>query len=218
LWSALASAETSWAISGTPFESGANAAAMDQLSRGREVRRSSADGTLSAEDQARIRAMGLRSDAAVVVLRRIPKNNAARQLARLRVLAHHVDGFTPSGACAQVRSEGDGVGLCLGSVDGPFGKIPARVPVSATLTETQQGAVRLAIHNHRALEVKPLFTWSSIVPTDRLKFAYELYPAGDAWLEYSIVAVEMSDHKGSASKISDALLKIDTWLTKDLAR
>ena|SRR5688572_9252930 len=111
-----------------PFASAAS------LTAGRAVKRSSKDGTLTADDRARIRTMGLSSaDAAVVVLRKIPKTDVAKQLARLRTLARSVDGFAPSGACDGITSEGEGRGLCTGSVDGPLGRVSARMPVAARL-------------------------------------------------------------------------------------
>ena len=92
------------------------------------------------------------------------------------------------------------------------------MPVAAKLTEDPRGPVRLVIHNQRDMEIKALFSWSSVVPKDRLKVVYEMWPAGDTWLVYTAVGVEMSSHKGSAGKISDALLKLEGWLTTELAR
>jgi len=200
-------------LRGTPFETPANVVAT-----GASVRRTSLDGTLTADDRGRLRALGLgKMHSAAVVLHHIPKTDAARQIARLRVLAHRVDGFDPSGACDRITSEGDGTGLCTGSVDGPIGRIPVRMPVSARLTESADGSVHLLISNVRPMEAKPLFSWSPVVAPGHLKVAVDLYPTDDGWLVYTRVGVEMSDHESSAKTISDALLKLDSWLSRDLA-
>jgi hypothetical protein len=211
--------EASPALKGTPFESGANAAALPQLARGQSVRRSSLDGTLNADDRSRLGALGLgKMHSAAVVLHRIPKTDQARQVARLKKLVRSVDGFAPSGACDGITSEGEGTGLCTGSVDGPLGKIPVRMPVAAKLTESDGGAMHLAISNMRPMEAKPLFSWSPVVEPGHLKVVVDFYPEGDAWLVYTRVAVEMSEHESSAKTISDALLKLDAWLSRDLAK
>lgn len=186
---------------------------------GKPVRRSSKDNTLTNEDRAQLRAMGLaNADAAVVIVRRIPFTDRERQLARVRALARSVDGFAPSGACDGIVSEGEGRGLCTGSVDGPLGRIVARMPVAAKLSQSENGTVRLAIHNHRPLEIKPLFSWTEVVPTGRLKLEIEMTPGEGAWLVRTRVAVDMTDYEGSASKITDAMLKLESWLASDLSR
>jgi hypothetical protein len=206
-------------LAGTPFEAGSNAAALPQLARGASVRRTSLDGTLTADDKQRLRALGLgKLHSAAVVLHRIPKTDPAKQLARLRKLARAVDGFAPSGACDGITAEGDGKGLCTGSVDGPLGKIPVRMPVGAKLVEDGD-KVHLTIQNVRPMEAKPLFSWSPVVDPGHLKVLVDFYPTpeNDGWLVYTRVGVEMSDHESSAKTISDALLKLDSWLSKELA-
>jgi hypothetical protein len=126
--------------------------------------------------------------------------------------------MNPSGACDAIVSEGDYRALCLGTVDGPLGRVPVRMPVAAKVTEDGRGGVRLAIHNHRDMEIKPLFTWSSVVPAGRLNVVYDLTPAGDAWLVRTHISVEMTSHKGSSQRITDAMIKLETWLTRELAR
>ncbi len=59
---------------------------------------------------------------------------------------------------------------------------------------------------------------ADVVPAGRLNVVYDLVPADDAWLVSTYISVEMSAHKGSASKISDAMVKLETWLTGELAR
>lgn len=41
---------------------------------------------------------------------------------------------------------------------------------------------------------------------------------GATWLVRARVAVDMTDHEGSASKITDAMLKLEAWLVSDLSR
>jgi hypothetical protein len=206
-------------LKGTPFEAGPNAAAVPQLARGATVRRSSLEGNLTQDDKQRLRALGLGTmHSAAVVLHRIPKTDAARQLARLKKLSQRVDGFAPSGACDGITSDGEGTGLCTGSVDGPLGRIPVRMPVAAKLTEGGDGSIHLLIHNLRPMEAKPLFSWSPVVAPDHLKVMVDLYPTDDGWLVYTRVGVEMSEHESSAKTISDALLKLDSWLSRELAR
>lgn len=92
------------------------------------------------------------------------------------------------------------------------------MPVAAKLSQTESGAVRLSIHNHRPLEIKPLFSWTEVVPTGRLKLEIEMTPEDGAWLVRTRVAVDMTDYEGSASKITDAMLKLASWLASDLSR
>ena len=206
-------------LRGTPFEAGPNAAALPQLARGAAARRQSTDGTLTPDDRARLRALGLgRLHSGAVVLHKIPRRDPSRQLARLRRLVRAVGGFAPSEACDGIVTTGDGTGLCTRSVDGPLGRVPVRMPVSAKLAEEASGAVRLVITNHQPMEAKPLFGWSEVVAPGRLKVVYEMYPCDDGWLVYTRVGVDMKAHEGSAKTISDALLKLDAWLTRELAR
>jgi hypothetical protein len=218
LLACLASDAAAADLTGTPFASCPNNVAIAELERGRVVRRSSAAGTLTDDDRQRLGTLGMGTAAAVVVLHRIPRVDDGRQAARLRALARSLDGFNPSGACDAIVSEGDYKALCLGSVDGPLGRVSARMPVASTLTQDARGGFRLLIRNQRDLEIKPLFSWSSVVPAGRLNVVYDLVPADDAWLVSTYISVEMSAHKGSASKISDAMVKLETWLTGELAR
>src|SRR3954468_7861988 len=74
-------------LQGTPFESGVNADALAKLSEGATVKRSSMDNTLTPDDRARLNAIGLpRTHAAAVVLHKIKRTDAARQMARLTTL------------------------------------------------------------------------------------------------------------------------------------
>jgi hypothetical protein len=207
------------ARAGTPFDLGANAAALPKLAQGGVVTRTLADGTLTADDRFRFRALGLaHAQSAAVVLHKIKRTDGARQIARLRSLVRSVDQFAPSEACDRIVSTGESKGLCSGRVDGPFGKVSVRMPVAARLTEGADGAFRLLISNPLPMEAKPLFGWSQVVAPGGLKVAYEMFPTDDGWLVYARVGVEMSAHEGSAKTISDALLKLESWLTRELAK
>jgi hypothetical protein len=206
------------ALRGTPFEASANAALVPALTRGAEVRRSSLDGTLNADDRNRLHGLGLqRPDVSVVSLHFIPRTNAERQLGRLRELAQRIEGFAPSGACDRLTGDGIGTGLCAGSVDGPLGKVPVRMPVGIVLRQ-EPGSLRLSVENTRALEAKTLFSWSSIVDPHHLKVLVDLYPTDAGWFVYTRVGVAMRAHASSARTLSDALLKLDGWLCRELAR
>jgi hypothetical protein len=206
-------------LRGTPFEAAPNAAAIPKLAAGASVRRQSTDNTLTADDRARLRGLGLGTlHSSAVALHRVPRTDAARQMTRLRALVKTPGGFAPSEACDGIVTQGEGTGLCTGTVDGPLGKVPVRMPVSAKLSEGQDGTVRLVITNHKPMEAKPLLGWSEVVAPGHLKVVYEMFPTEDGWLVYTRVGVEMSAHEGSAKTISDALLKLDGWLSKELAR
>jgi len=206
-------------LRGTPFESGPNAAALPKLAGGASVKRSSHDGTLTPDDRFRLRALGLSAlHSGVVALHKIPKTDASRQIARFRKLARAVEGFSPSGACDEIVAEGEGSGLCTGSVDGPLGKVPVRMPFAAKLTEGEDGSLHLLMRNMRPLEAKPLFSWSPVVAPDHMKFAVDLYPTDDGWLVYTRIGVDMSAHESSAKTITDALVKLDTWLSRELSK
>ena len=177
------------------------------------------DGSLTADDRARLSQLGLRRlHAGAVATHKIPKTDAARQVARLRSLARSVGQFAPSEACDGIVSQGEGTGLCTGHVDGPLGKVPVRMPVSTRVTEGADGTIRLVIQNHQPMEAKPLLGWSEVVAPGHLKVVYEMHPTEDGWQVYTRVGVEMSAHEGSAKTISAALLKLDAWLTRELAR
>jgi hypothetical protein len=92
------------------------------------------------------------------------------------------------------------------------------MPVVASFTKTPSGVYRLVITNRRPMEAKALFAWTSVVDPQKLKVVVELYPQEEGWLVYTRVAVDMSSHEGSARTISDALLKLESWLTRDLSR
>jgi hypothetical protein len=206
-------------LQGTPFDSGANAAALPKLAQGATIRRTSEGGTLTPDDRFRLRGLGLPTmHSAAVVLHEIPRTDAARQVARLRTLARSLDQFAPSDVCDHLVATGDSRGLCTGHVDGGFGKVSVRMPVAAKLTEGAGGSLRLVVFNPQPMEAKPLFGWSEIVPPGGLKLAYDLFPTEEGWLVYTRVGVQMSAHEGSAKTISEALLKLESWLTRELAR
>lgn len=185
----------------------------------RPVVRASYAGTLTNQDRASMRAIGISDvDSGVVVIRKIGAVDEARIERRLRALAKSLEGFAPSGACDAITSEGEGAGLCTGSADGPLGRVPVRMPVAASFTKTPDGKLRFVITNRRPMEAKALFAWTSIVDPQKLKVVYELHPQEDGWLVYTRVAVDMNSHEGSAKTISDAMLKLESWLTRDLAR
>jgi hypothetical protein len=206
------------ALDGTPFAAKANAAAMPALVAGRAVRRSIADRTFTDEDRAALGAMGFKAvHAGVVVLHKIPKRDA-QQVERVKSLVHQLGGFMPANACDAITSEGPGRATCSGSTSGPIGKVSVRMPVQATFGGDARGGVHVAITNPRAMEVKPLFSWSSIVAPEHLKLAIDMYPVDDGWLVYTRIGVNMREHAESAKTITDTLEKIDAWLMKDLSR
>jgi hypothetical protein len=206
-------------VEGTPFESGANAAALGRLAQGATVKRSSADNTLTPEDRSRLRALNLpHAQSAAVVLHKINRTDGPRQIARLNALVRSVDKFAPSDACDGIVATGESRGVCTSHVDGPVGKVAVRMPVAAKLTEGQGGVIRLVMTNPLPMEAKPLFGWSEVVAPQKLKVVYEMFPMDDGWLVYVRLGVQMSKHEGSAKTISDALLKLEGWLTKELAR
>jgi hypothetical protein len=209
-------------LQGTPFDSGANAAALPKLAMGAVVKRSSADGTLTADDKFRFRALGMKhTHFAAVVLHKIPRTDdlaRGRQMARLKSLVGKLDQFAPSEACDAIVATGEAKAMCTGHVDGPIGKVPVRMPVAAKLTEGERGAMRLVISNHLPMEAKPLFAWSEVVAPGNLKVAYDMFPTDDGWLVYVRVGVEMSAHEDSSKTISAALLKLEGWLTRELAK
>lgn len=189
------------------------------LESGGLVRHSTVERNLTVEDRARLGELGLaRPSSAAVLFRKIPRSEGPRQLARLQALAHAPEGFAPSGACDEMTSTGDANALCSGHVAGPLGSVPVRMPVAAKLVQQADGSVRLSLSNPKPLEAKPLFSWSSVVAPQRLQVVYELYPDPDGWLVYVRVGVEMSSHESSARTISDAMLKLEAWLTRELAR
>jgi hypothetical protein len=204
---------------GSPFESGPDAAAIGRLSEGGTVKRSSDDKTLTLDDRRRLSALGLPSpNAAAVVLHKIPRTDGARQLARLELLSRSLDALAPSDACDQLVATGVSKGMCSGHVDGPFGKVAVRMPVSARLTRTADNVLHLVFTNPEPLEAKAPFGWSEVVAPNHLKLAYDLYPTDDGWLVHARVGVEMSAHESSAQTIAEALLRLESWLTRDLSR
>ncbi len=213
----LCAAEES-ALAHTPFVAPENAAALPELMRGKTVRRSIADGSITAQDRSSLRALGPRSlHAGVVLLHKIPRRDDVQQK-RLRKLSSAVDGFAPSGACDAIVREGNGTGLCAGTADGPLGKVPVRMPVAARLDDGANGSLHLTIWNPRALEIEALLSWSPVVAPDHLKMQIDLFPVADGWLVYTRIALEMSEHTGSAKEIADAMEKLDRWLVRELSR
>lgn len=206
-------------LQGTPFESGANAAALPKLKAGSAVIRSTADNSLTQDDRFRIRMLGLKkTHSAAVVLRKIPRTDVSRQSARLKAFAKSLETLAPSGACDAIVSAGDSHALCTGHVDGPLGKVPVRMPVASKIETSENGTLKLVISNYAPMEAKPFLGWSEVVASGGLKVAIELFPTEDGWLEYTRVGVEMSAHEGSAKTISDAMLKLEGWLTRELAK
>jgi hypothetical protein len=197
----------------------AQAAVPPGLEQGGFVRRSTAEHTLTPEDRRRFRELGLANpQSAAVIIRKIPKSDGPRQLARLQALTHAPEGFAPSGACDEIVPQGEAHALCTGHASGPFGNVAVRMPVAARLVQSADGGLHLALHNPRALEAKGLFSWSTVVPAGHLQVAYDLLPDGDGWLVYVRVGVEMSAHEDSAKEISDAMLRLEAWLTRQLAQ
>src|SRR5205823_848269 len=112
---------------------------------------------------------------AVVVLHKVVRTDGARQLARLRMLAHALDQLGPSEACDGIVVLGDGRGLCNGQVDGPVGKVSVRVPITATMTEGANGSLSVVFANPAPMEAKGVFGWSDVVAANRLKVAYDMF-------------------------------------------
>ena len=206
-------------LQGTPFESGPNAAAVPKLKAGGSIVRSSADNSLTQDDRFRLRMLGLKkTHSAAVVLRKIPRTDVARQSARLKAFAKSLDSLAPSGACDAIVAAGDSHAMCTGHVDGPLGKVPVRMPVSSKIESGEGGALKMTITNHAPMEAKPFLGWSEVVAPGGLKVAIELFPTDDGWLEYTRVGVEMSAHEGSAKTISDAMLKLEGWMSLELGK
>lgn len=197
----------------------ARAADAPTLANGGFVRRSTAERNFTAEDRTRLGELGLaKPSSAAVIFRKIPRSQGPRQLARLEALARAPEGFAPSGACDEMVGQGEASALCSGHVDGPMGSVPVRMPVAARLKHGSDGSVHLSLFNPRPLEAKALFSWSSVVSPERLQVSYELLPDPDGWLVYVRVGVEMSSHESSARTISDAMLRLEAWLTRELAK
>jgi hypothetical protein len=217
-WKTCAVLATAVVLGGLTASHSARASVPQATERG-VTKRSSLEGSLTAEDNARLRELGLTCpQSAVVILRKIPKSEGGRQFARLRALARAPEGMAASGACDEVLPQGEASALCRGHVRGPFGSVAVRMPIAARLTERDGGSLQLLLHNPRPLEVKGLFSWSSVVAPENLVIAYELLPDPDGWLVYVRVAVQMSAHQDSARTISDTMLKVESWLTRELAR
>jgi hypothetical protein len=210
------------ALIGVDPHAGANeaqAALPPALEQGGFVRRSTADHTLTSEDRRRFRELGLANpQSAAVIIRKLARSEGPRQLARLQALTHAPEGFAPSGACDEIVAQGEAHALCTGHASGPFGNVAVRMPVAARLVQSADGGLHLALHNPKALEAKGLFSWSTVVRAEHLQVAYDLLPDGDDWLVYVRVGVEMSAHEDSAKEISDAMLRLEAWLTGQLAR
>jgi len=183
------------------------------------TRRSTAEGNLTDDDRLRFRELGLaRPHSAVVIVRHIPRSAGVGQQARLESLARAPEGLAPSGACDELLGQGEANALCRGHVRGPFGNVAARMPIAATLQAGASGTLRLTLTNSRALEVRSLASWSSVVAPEHVVLAYELVPRPDGWLVQVRVGVEMSDHEDSAKAISDCMLKLESWLTRELIK
>lgn len=203
-----------------PFDAGANAGVVSRLHEGTTIERSTFGGpALGADDWARMAELGFdHGSAAVVRMHYVPRTDPDRQIGRLRTLSHALEGFLPSGACDRIAPAGDGRAVCTGTVAGPLGSVPVRMTVAAKLERAADGAVHLSLHNVRPLEAKAVFSWMTLAEPDRLKVAIDLYPSEGGWLVYTRIGIAMSAERGSAKLVSDALVKLDTWLCADLAR
>lgn len=194
-------------------------AAAPPVERGGVTKRSTMEGSFTAEDRVHIREIGLPSPhAAVTILRKLGKSEGGRQQARLRALARAPEGFAPSGACDELVADGEAHGLCRGHVSGPLGDVAVRMPIAAKLTEGANGALQLVLNNPRALEAKGLFSWSTVVAPGHMVLVYELLPDPDGWLVSVRFGVEMSAHEGSAKTIAESMLKLESWLTRELGK
>jgi hypothetical protein len=197
----------------------AQAAVPPALAQGGFIRRSSAEGTLTAEDRRRFRELGLgKPQSAAIIIRKLAKTDGTRQLARLQALTHAPEGFAPSGACDEIVPQGEAHALCTGHASGPFGSVAVRMPVAVRLVQGADGALHLGLHNPKALEAKGVFSWSTVVEAEHLQVAYDLLPDGNDWLVYVRVGVEMSAHEDSAKELADAMLRLEAWLTRQLAQ
>lgn len=170
------------------------------------------------DDRARIRALGLdRVDGGMVVVRFVPKTDAAKQIGRLRTLARAVQGFAPSGLCDSLSAEGANRGLCMGTSDGPLGKALVRLPFATELHEDDAGAAHFVIWNTRSLEAKALLSWTKLVAPNRLRYAVDLYPTDGGWYSYTRIGVEMSSHASTAKDLVEQFSKLDVWLSREIA-
>lgn len=182
------------------------------------ARRSTMDHNLTSADQANIRELGIgQPHAGAVVIRKISKNEG-RQMERLQELATGLDGFLPAGLCDRIVAQGAGRALCMATTEGPLGSLPARLPMEARFERREGGATRLVLRNARSLEVKFLFSWMEIVKPNNIQVAFDLLPQPDGYLLYTRVGVILSKREDTAEKLCTLLLKLDTWLAKDLAQ
>ena len=176
-----------------------------------------ATGALTADDRVKLARLGVANPtSAVVVVRHLARSANGGELARLRSLASAPAQLAPSGACDQILPRGEGQGYCAGHVSTAVGSAPARMPIAASVVEGGPDTLQLVVRNSGPLEVKPLFSWSTVVAPSRLVVAYELAPEPDGWRVTTRVGVEMLAHADSAKQITDTLLKLDAWLTRDL--
>jgi hypothetical protein len=189
-----------------------------QLAQNPFVRRSAAERTLTADDRAALRALGLTSmHAAAVVIRKIPRHEGA-QLARIEKLVRAVDMFGPSGACDAIAPEGPGKGTCNAKTDASLGKVSVRTPFAVKLDKNADGSARIMLTNVRAMEIHPFLSWSPIVEKDHLKMSIDLLPVSDGFVVYAKMGVDMLDHTDAAAQIVVTLEKLERWLSADLAR
>lgn len=181
------------------------------------AKRSEADKTLTDSDRRSFQAMGLAHlHAATVVTRTLPKLGDLR--ARLRGLVQAPERLEPSGVCDKLEAAGAARAACSGRVDGPLGKVAVRTSIGAELTERADGSLHLVLHNATPLEAKGVFSWSPVVETGHLVLSYDLFPDQAGWRTEARVGVEMKAHEGSANDVCDSMLKVESWLSRDLER
>lgn len=183
------------------------------------ARRCAADGTLTADDRRALRELGLaHPNAASVVTRTLRRSEDGRERVRLSGLAHAPQGFGPSAACDSLAPAGEARALCLGHVDGPLGNADVRMHIEATFGEGADGSLHLVLRNATPLEAKGIFSWSAVVAPRHMLMTYDLVPAGDTWRTEARVGVEMLAHEDCAADVSASMLKLESWLSRELAR
>jgi hypothetical protein len=57
-----------------------------------------------------------------------------------------------------------------------------------------------------------------VVAPQHVVLTYDLVPCPAGWQVQARVGVEMSAHEASAKAISDKMLEVESWLTRELTR